>query len=148
MMAVDLPWSWSRWEGGNEVASLGNITFACEDPDRLAGFWAAALGYVKQEAPPEFMEAWLAAGRDPNGAAAIVDPEGKGPRLFFEKKPKTPTTSIPIHLDLNASDREAEVERLVGLGAREVETRTRTTGPYTETWTVMKDPEGNGFCVE
>ena len=130
------------------MASLGNITFACEDPDRLAGFWAAALGYVKQEAPPEFMEAWLAAGRDPNGAAAIVDPEGRGPRLFFEKKPKTPTTSIPIHLDLNASDREAEVERLVGLGAREVETKTRTTGPYVETWTVMKDPEGNGFCVE
>jgi predicted enzyme related to lactoylglutathione lyase len=130
------------------VASLENITFACEDPDRLAGFWAAALGYVKQEPPPEFMEAWLAAGRDPNGAAAIVDPEGGGPRLFFEKKPKTPTTSIPIHLDLNASDREAEVERLVGLGARKVETRTRTTGPYTDTWTVMKDPEGNGFCVE
>ena len=130
------------------MASLGNITFACEDPDRLAGFWAAALGYVKQEAPPGFMEALLAAGRDPNGAAAIVDPEGRGPRLFFEKKPKSPTTSIPIHLDLNASDREAEVERLVGLGAREVETRTRTTGPYTETWTVMKDPEGNGFCVQ
>jgi hypothetical protein len=130
------------------VASLGNITFACEDPDRLAGFWAAALGYVKQEAPPEFMEAWLAAGRDPNGAAAIVDPGGKGPRLLFEMKPKTPTTSIPIHLDLNASDREAEVKRLVGLGAREVETKTRTTGPYTETWTVMKDPEGNGFCVQ
>ncbi len=130
------------------MASLGNITFACEDPDHLAGFWAAALGYVKQEAPPEFMEAWLAAGRDPNGAAAIVDPEGKGPRLFFEKKPKTPTTSIPIHLDQNAPDREAEVKRLVGLGAREVETKTRTTGPYTETWTVMKDPEGNGFCVQ
>ena len=32
--------------------------------------------------------------------------------------------------------------------ACEVETKTRTTGPYTETWTVMKDPEGNGFCVE
>jgi hypothetical protein len=40
------------------------------------------------------------------------------------------------------------VKRLVGLGAHEVETRTRTTGPYTETWTVMKDPEDNGFCVE
>ena len=130
------------------MASLSNITFACEDPDRLADFWAAALGYVKQEAPPEFMKAWLAAGRDPNDAAAIVDPEGKGPRLFFEKKPKTPTTSIPIHLDLHAPDREAEVKRLVGLGAHEVETKTRTTGPYTETWTVMKDPEENGFCVE
>lgn len=130
------------------MASLGNITFACEDPERLAGFWAAALGYVEQEAPPEFMEAWLAAGGDPNGAAAIVDPEGVGPRLFFERKPKTPTSSIPIHLDLNAPDREVEVERLVGLGARVVETRTRTTGPYVETWTVMKDPEDNGFCVQ
>lgn len=130
------------------MASLGNITFACEDPGRLAGFWAAALGYVEQEAPPEFMEAWLAAGGDPNGAAAIVDPEGTGPRLFFERKAKTPTASIPIHLDLNAPDREAEVERLLELGARVVETRTRTTGPYVETWTVMKDPEGNGFCVQ
>jgi hypothetical protein len=94
------------------------------------------------------MDTWLAAGRDPNAAAAIVDPEGKGPRLFFEKRPKTPTTSIPIHLDLNASDREAEVQRLVRLGTREVEIKTRTTGRYTETWTVMKDPEDNGFCVE
>lgn len=130
------------------MASLGNITFACEDPNRLADFWAGALGYEKQEAPPEFMEAWLAAGGDPNGAAAISDPKGKGLRLFFEKKQKTPTTSIPIHLDLSALGREAEVERLVELGARVVETRARTIGPYTETWTVMRDPEDNGFCVQ
>lgn len=130
------------------MAALGNITFACEDPARLSRFWAAALGYVEQEPPPEFMEAWLDAGNDPNGAAAIADPGGKGPRLFFEKKPKTHTTSIPLHLDLGAPDRRTEVERLAGLGATEVETKTRTTGPYTETWTVMRDPEGNGFCVQ
>jgi hypothetical protein len=130
------------------MATLGNITFACESPNRLADFWAAALGYVKQELPPEVMEAWLAAGGDPDGAAAAVDPEGIGPRLFFEKKSKTPTETIPIHLDLDAPDREYEVKRLVGLGAREVETRTRTIGPHTETWTVMQDPEGNGFCVQ
>jgi len=130
------------------MATLANITFACQDPSRLADFWGAALGYVKQEAPPEFMEAWLASGGDPNGAAALVDPEGNGPRLFFEKKTKTPTTTIPIHLDLSAADREAEVQRLVGLGAREVEAKTRTLGPYTERWTVMKDPEGNSFCVQ
>ena len=130
------------------MPSLGNITFACENPDRLADFWAAVLGYEKQEAPPEFMEAWVAAGRDPAGAAAIVDPSGKGPRFFFKKMAKTPTESIPIHLDLNAEDREAEVRRLVSLGATEVETKTQTTGPYTETWTVMKDPEENGFCVQ
>jgi hypothetical protein len=34
------------------------------------------------------------------------------------------------------------------LGAREVEAKTRTVGPYTERWTVMKDPEDNGFCVQ
>lgn len=130
------------------MASLANITFACEDPDLLANFWAAAFGYTVQEALPEFMEAWLASGGDPNGAAAVVDPSGKGPRMFFEKKLKTPTDSIPIHLDLHAPDREAEVERLASLGAREMETKTRTTGSYTETWTVMKDPEDNGFCVQ
>jgi predicted enzyme related to lactoylglutathione lyase len=130
------------------VAGIGNITFACDDPDRLADFWAAALGYVKQDAPPEFMDAWLAAGRDPNGAAACVDPTGGSPRLYFQKKRKTPTEVVPIHLDLNVDDREAEVERLVGLGATVVETKTQTTGTFTEVWTVMRDPEGNGFCVQ
>jgi hypothetical protein len=130
------------------MATLGNITFACEDPEGLARFWAAALGYVVQEAPPGLLEALEEQGLDLDSAAAIVDPEGSGPRLFFEKKPKTPTASIPIHLDLNAPEREAEVARLAALGASVVETRTRTLGPYTETWTVMKDPEGNGFCVQ
>lgn len=130
------------------MASLANITFACESPSLMARFWADALGYDVQEAPPGFMEAWLAAGGDPDGAAAIVDPASKGPRLFFEKKSKTQTAVAPIHLDLNASNREAEVGRLVGLGARVVETRTRQTGSYTETWTVMQDQEGNGFCVQ
>jgi glyoxalase superfamily protein len=126
------------------MSSLANITFASDDPERLADFWASALGYVKQAAPPDFMEAWLAAGRDPNGAAAVVDPNGKGPRLFFLKKPKTPTESIPIHLDLKAEDRRGEVERLISLGATEVETKRQVTGSYTEEWTVMRDPEGNG----
>jgi hypothetical protein len=130
------------------VATIANITFAAEDPGRLADFWGAALGYVEQEAPPEFMEAWIAAGRDPNGAAAIVDPEGRGPRLFFLRKQKTQTEQIPIHLDLNAKNREAEVRRLVDLGATAVETKRRRTGEWTEVWTVMRDPEGNGFCVQ
>jgi predicted enzyme related to lactoylglutathione lyase len=130
------------------VASLGNITFACDDPSALSAFWAEALGYQRQEAPPEFMQAWIAAGRDPNDAAAAVDPAGRGPRLYFQRTPKTPTDSIPIHLDLNAEDRESEVARLVRLGATVVETKHRTTGDITEAWTVMRDPEGNGFCVQ
>lgn len=130
------------------MGRISNITFACEDPARLSKFWAAALGYVEQEAPPEFMEAWLASGRDPNGAAAISDPDGVGPRLFFEKKDSPESEPARVHLDIHADDREAEVRRLIEAGARKVETKTRTTGPYSETWTIMKDPEGNGFCVQ
>lgn len=130
------------------MVTIGNITFACDDPASLAAFWADALGYELQAFPPELEEAWVAAGNDPNGAAAIVDPAGEQPRLYFQKKAKTPTETIPIHLDLDVADREAEVERLVGLGATEVETRTREFGPVSETWTVMRDPEGNGFCVQ
>jgi hypothetical protein len=130
------------------VARIGNIVFTCADPGRLCEFWAAALAYEVQEAPPDFIEAWLEQGGDPNAAAAATDPSGRGPRLFFTKGEKTPTTTLPIHLDLSADDREAEVERLVGLGATVVETRSRTIGKYTEQWTVMKDPESNGFCVK
>ena len=130
------------------MAHIANITFACEDPARLARFWAVALGWRQLEAPPEFMEAWLAAGRDPNGAAAVGDPNGRGPRLFFKKGPRTPTQHIPIHLDIQTEDRAAEVARLVGLGAEEVETKDQITGRWTEVWTVMRDPEGNGFCVQ
>lgn len=130
---------------------IGNITFACEDPARLAAFWATALDYQIQEVPPGFMEAWLAEGRDPNGASAIVDPEHGGVRLFFQKKPKRPEvegTNIPIHLDVVAEDREALVARLVEAGGTVVEVKTEGVGQFVETYTVMRDPEGNGFCVE
>ena len=130
------------------MSSIGNITFACQDPAKLASFWAAALEYDIQDAPPGMLEAIAEQGGDLNMAAAIVDPLGKGPRLLFLKKEKTITTSIPIHLDLNTPDREQEVARLVKLGATEIETKTHTIGQYTSVWTVMKDPEGNGFCVQ
>lgn len=130
------------------MTSIANITFACEDPAALAAFWADPVGYELQEAPPGLLEAIEAEGGDPNAAAAAVDPEGRGPRLFFKKMAKSEPEHIPIHLDLNAADREAEVERLSELEATVVETKTETTGPYTETWTVMRDPEVNGFCVQ
>lgn len=130
------------------MATIGNVTFACSDPAALAAFWADATGYELQEPPPGLIDAIETQGGDTNAAAAAVDPDGRGPRLFFRKMPRSDPDHVPIHLDLNADDREAEVERLVGLGAAVVETKTETTGPYTETWTVMRDPEGNGFCVQ
>jgi Glyoxalase-like domain len=133
------------------VADLNNITFACESPVPLSEFWAAALGYEPVEPPPEVVaevEKAIRRGElDPTGWAMLVHPEGIGPRLLFQRRPKTPTESIPIHLDLKSEDRHAEVERLKGLGATEVEERSQKFGPYEEFWTVMRDPEGNGFCV-
>jgi hypothetical protein len=133
------------------VADLNNITFAAEEPVQLAAFWAAALGYEPIELPPEVTAAAdqaIEAGElDPTGWAMLVNPDGVGPRLLFQRRPKTPTTDIPIHLDLHSEDRAAEVERLTGLGATFVEERSLKIGPYEEFWTVMKDPEGNGFCV-
>jgi Glyoxalase-like domain len=133
------------------VADLNNITFACENPVPLSEFWAAALSYQTIETPPEILaevERAIERGElDPTGWAMLVHPEGTGPRLLFQRRPKTPTESIPIHLDLKSEDRRAEVDRLVKLGATEVEERSQKIGPYEEFWTVMRDPEGNGFCV-
>ncbi len=133
------------------MLKIGNINFACDNPALMAVFWSNAIGYVVEEAPPEFMKEWIASGRDPNGAAAAIDPEGKGPRFFFvktQKRPETDDTCIPIHLDLTAEDLDNEVVRLLDLGASVVEQESRTIGEFTEKWVVMKDPEGNGFCVQ
>jgi predicted enzyme related to lactoylglutathione lyase len=77
----------------------------------------------------------------------LMPPDGHGPRLLFQRRPKTPTESIPIHLDLGSDDAQAEIARLVELGATVVETKSHVIGGFTETWTVLRDPEGNGFCV-
>jgi predicted enzyme related to lactoylglutathione lyase len=110
---------------------LNHITFAADDPERLAGFWAGLLeGYSAEPAG----ESWRASG--------------DGPELFFNRMEKSPTIELPIHLDVNVPDFEAERERQLGLGAKLVETKSHTIGDLSETWTVMRDPEGNGFCLQ
>ena len=112
---------------------LQHVTFACEDPERLAEFWGQLLDYE----PVAAGESWLA-----------TDPRGEGTTLLFNKMAKSPTIELPIHLDVNVPDREAELERVLGLGGRLVETKSHVVGELSETWTVMRDPEGNGFCIQ
>lgn len=109
---------------------LARITFACEDTRAVAEFWAAVLGYEVV----------------PSDAGCFG--RGEGPELFFERMRKSPTIELPIHLDVNVPDREAEVSRIIGLGAKLVETKTSEVGELKETFTVLRDPEGNGFCVQ
>jgi len=138
------------------------VVFDCADPDRLATFWAAALGYRLQD-PPEGFTSWQDWRRGQgipqehwNDASAVVDPDGGRPRIYFQRVPEGKTVKNRVHLDLNVSggpgvsldDRrgkvEGEVERLLGLGAR----RLRVAEERGEYWTVMQDPEGNEFCVQ
>jgi predicted enzyme related to lactoylglutathione lyase len=113
------------------VLRLNHITFACEEPQRVAEFWTELLdGYT---AEPDG-QTWFGLG--------------EGPELFFNKMRKSPTIELPIHLDVNVPDREAELERVLQLGGKLVETKSHAIGDLSEIWTVMRDPEGTGFCIQ
>jgi predicted enzyme related to lactoylglutathione lyase len=113
------------------VLRLNHITFACEEPERVAAFWTALLdGYDAVQSGQAYFGC------------------GDGPELFFNEREKSPTIELPIHLDVNVPDREAELRRILELGGRLVETKSHQIGDLSETWTVMRDPEGNGFCIQ
>lgn len=116
------------------MAELHFVTFACEDPGRLAEFWASALDGEVRGLPESFDE-------------EIVDRPGDGPDLLFKDLPKGTERDLPIHLDLQTEDREATVERLCELGATVRETKSESFETHEPTWTVLEDPERNGFCV-
>lgn len=139
---------------------IGNVTFDCADPDRMATFWAAALGYEKREYPDELRKQLLEAGLTEDDLATrglAEDPRGVGPRLFFQKVPESKTAKNRVHLDINVGERgrpaahhevDAEAERLVALGATVTRKHDGRFGPWPEYHYVMADPEGNEFCVQ
>ena len=89
----------------------------------------------------------IAAGMDEReltGFYVTRNPDGTRPRLLFQRREKSRPELYPIHLDLLAEDREAEIELLTRAGASVV--ATKTAGD--RTWTIMRDPEANPFCVE
>ena len=139
------------------------ISFDCADPHALAGFWIEVLGYRYDDPPPGYAtwdEALDAMGVPPerrNDASAAVDPDGHGPRLWFQKVPEGKTAKNRVHVDVRAAEGlagdermaalEAKAERLVALGA----TRVRRFEPdqaMSAGFLVMLDPEGNEFCLD
>jgi hypothetical protein len=145
------------------MATSIQLVFDTADPDRQARFWAEALGYVIQPPPKGFdsWEAFLRAQGVPeerwNDASAIVDPDGRGPRVYFQRVPEGKTAKNRLHMDLNVSgagevaaeERKrrigAEVARLISLGATDERGAMDKDGEY---WVRMNDPEGNEFCVQ
>lgn len=105
------------------------VTFDCTDPDSLAQWWSQAVGGdVNAYVPGEFV--------------MVLQPDG--PRLGFQKVPDPTPGKNRVHLDLAAADVEAEVGRLVTLGASETGRHSFGEG---FSWVVLADPEGNAFCI-
>ena len=142
------------------MATGVQVTFDASDPARLGAFWAELLHYIEQPPPPGFdnwpdaLDAlgWPEDERD--AAYAIVDPEGVGPRFFFQKVPEAKVAKNRVHLDVNVGAglgddaRTArvheEAERAKALGASVV----LVAQERGETWIVMQDPDGNEFCLQ
>jgi catechol 2,3-dioxygenase-like lactoylglutathione lyase family enzyme len=140
------------------------VTFDCADPDRLARFWAEALGYRLEEPPDGFatwQDYWASRGLPPeeveDGYDSIVDPEGVRPRIWFQPVPEGKVVKNRLHLDLGVSGGrrvpletrrrriDAEAERLVAAGATRL--RVLSEEGVDHYGVVMADPEGNEFCL-
>jgi hypothetical protein len=144
------------------MATGFQVVIDCADPDRVATFWASALGYKLQD-PPEGYATWeefltkIGVPEDEwDKASAVVDPDGVGPRLYFQKVPEGKVVKNRVHMDVNVGGGssipieerkkrvDAEVERLKAEGA----TVFRPMEEHDEYWVVMQDPEGNEFCLQ
>jgi len=115
--------------------NIAAITFDCEHATELATFWSAALDRPIDPGEAEAAAFFASIGR--------ANPTPGDPILMFIAVPEPKTVKNRTHLDLNASDRAAEVERLVGLGA----TVMHDKDEWGVRWTTLSDPAGNEFCV-
>ncbi len=106
----------------------------CLDPQVVAGFWEAALGWRRTHETAEQIVL-----EPPEGSAE----DGVVPDLLFLRVPDPTAGKNRLHLDLRPADQQREVERLIGLGAR----RRSVGQPADASWIVLADPEGNEFCV-
>jgi Glyoxalase-like domain len=147
------------------MATRMQVTIDCADPGRLARFWATALGYRLEE-PPDGFASWkdyfVSRGFPPeefedDGYDSIVDPDGIGPRIWFQPVPEAKVVKNRVHLDLAVGGGrevplalrrarvEAEADRLVGAGATRL--RVLSEEGVDHYGVVLQDPEGNEFCL-
>ncbi len=152
----------TRWE--RPMAVRYQLVIDCTDPDLLARFWAAALGY-ELEPPPSGFATWDDWRRDLGlreaevgiGADCIIDPDGGGPRIWFQVVPESKTVKNRLHLDVHVSGGraipiatrrqrvDAEAGRLSDLGATMIGDLSEEGIDHYAV--AMKDPEGNEFDI-
>ena len=110
------------------------VVVDAHDCELLARFWSAALGW---RVTVETVDEWAV---EPPAGSPEAD---VAPDILFVKVPDEKTVKNRLHLDLRPVDQQAEVRRLVDLGARRVDVGQ----PQDVSWVVLADPEGNEFCV-
>ncbi len=109
---------------------VGSIVIRVDDLDRQAEFWRLALHYERRIDRHDFV--------------LLAPPDGDGPNVSLDAMRSEVQIPPRIHLDLYADDQASEVERLIGLGASEVQWAGR---PADADYVILADPEGNRFCV-
>ena len=142
------------------TARIANISFHAEDPSALAGFWAAVMGYPRPTGwPPEEVAALREAGLTDEDIAARAEAWDGDPdhqRFSFTRYRHERRQRNRMHIDVTPFDdrraSRAEVEaardRLVALGASVEKVLEEPWGPFEEFAIMMRDPEGNPFCLQ
>ena len=136
------------------------VTFDCAEPERVGRFWCEVLGY-EPPATPEGFDSWedynvSLAPEEQGSWFAAADPDGIGPRLFFQRVPEGKVVKNRLHLDIRVGTGlvgderlaalEAECARLLPLGATRFE--LLLADEENESCLVMLDVEGNEFCLD
>ncbi|MFD8692831.1 VOC family protein [Streptomyces sp. NPDC059651] len=110
---------------------IGSVVMGASDVRRAAAFWKAALGYVERE---PLTDDWV----------VLVPAGGTGPGLSLGRS-GVPVQEVPrVHLDLYTEEQDAEVARLLALGAVRTDWKLYPEDPD---FVVLADTEGNRFCV-
>ena len=104
------------------------VVVDAHDPHALAAWWRDALGWVVIDEDEDEVEIGPSADRMPG--------------ILFGSSDDHKATKNRLHLDFRPDDQDAEVRRLIDLGASRVD-----IGQGDQTWVVLADPEGNEFCV-
>ena len=107
------------------------LVLDCADPERLAEFWANALGYVNVGSAGAYV--------------ALYPRERNGPKLLLQRVDEPKQSKNRMHIDIEVPNIRAEATRLSALGARPVS--ENPCSEHGSTWILMTDPEGNEFCI-
>ena len=118
---------------------MDNLVIQCfnldtRDPDQIASFWEAALGWRRTYDTPDEVVLEPPLGSPQDGVA---------PDLLFLRVPEDKVVKNRWHLDLRPRDQAQEVARLTALGATEINVGQGEDA----SWVVMADPDGNEFCI-